>query len=189
MLGVDRLVEDGFASLADANPAAFRILCVAFVLIAALGLAITAAERALIEPTNAGLARFGAVLAYLGHSATIAFFSWWLLRSLDYDEGGMDLDIVAPIYWGVMFELVLVGGWVWIIAALMWGRSRWPTGFVALSVAKATSFWVTFLVFLTDEKWLIFLGLGTVTFVTGPLWHLWIPRLFLRRAREILHAR
>jgi hypothetical protein len=82
--GDGRHAGNGFASLPSADPAAFRVLCVAFVLIAVLGLAITAAERALIEPANAGLARFGAVLAYLGHAGTIAFL--WIphlfLRSL-----------------------------------------------------------------------------------------------------------
>jgi hypothetical protein len=28
-----------------------------------------------------------------------------------------------------------------------------------------------------------------VTFVTGPLWHLWIPRLFLQSVRERRHDR
>ena len=183
VLSVDRLVDDGFASLPGANPTAFRVLCAAFVLIAVLGLAITAAEQLLVEPANLGLARFGAVLAYLGHCATILFFSWWLIRSFDDGGGGIDLDVVAPIDWGVMFELVFVGAWVWIIAALIYRRPPWPQGFVALSVAKAASFWLTFVAFVTDEKWAIVLGLGTVTFVTGPLWHLWIPRLFLQAAR------
>ncbi len=45
VLGAGRLVDHGFAGLAVADPAAFRVLCVAFVAIAVLGLAITAAER------------------------------------------------------------------------------------------------------------------------------------------------
>jgi hypothetical protein len=188
-LGVDRLVDNGFASLRFADPTAFRVLCVAFVLIAVLGLAITAAERALIEPSNAGLARFGAVLAYLGHAGTIAFFSWWLIQSFADVRSGTDLDVVAPIEWGVMFELVFVGAWVWIIAAVMRGQPSWPAGFVVLSVVKATSFWFAFIAFLTDEKWMIVLGLGAVTFFTGPWWHLWIPRLFKRSVREPAHAR
>ncbi len=88
-----------------------------------------------------------------------------------------------------MFELVFVGAWVWIIAAVMRGQPSWPTGFVALSVAKAASFWLAFIAFLTGQKPMIVLGLGAVTFVTGPLWHLWIPRLFLRSAREHGHER
>ena len=188
-LGVDRLVDNGFASLRFAEPTAFRVLCVAFVLIAVLGLAITAAERALIEPSNAGLARYGAVLAYLGHAGTIAFFSWWLIQSFADVGRGMDLNVVAPIDWGVMFELVFVGAWVWIIAGVMRGQPAWPVGFVVLSVVKAISFWFAFIAFLTDEKWMIVLGLGAVTFVTGPWWHLWIPRLFMRSVRERADAR
>ena len=183
-LGVDRLVADGFASLPDADPAAFRVLCAAFILIAVLGIAITPAERALIEPVNAGWAGLGSRLAYLGHAGTIAFFSWWLLNSFDDASPGIDLDTIAPIEWGVMFELVFVGAWVWIIAGVAFGRLPWPRGFLALSVLKATSFWFAFTAFLTDEKWMLVLGLGAVTFVTGPSWHLWISRLFLQRARE-----
>jgi hypothetical protein len=184
VLGVDGIVDDGFASLAVADPTAFRVLCVAFVLIAVLGLAITGAERALIEPANAGLARYGAVLAYLGHAGTIAYFSWWLIRSFDDATGGMDLDVIAPIEWGVMFELVFVGAWVWVIAAVMRGQAQWPSSFVAFSVVKATSFWFAYIAYLTGEKWMIVIGLGAVTFVTGPFWHAWIPRLFMQDIRE-----
>lgn len=183
-LGVDRLVEDGFASLSSADPAAFRVLCAAFILIALLGLAITPAERALIEPTNAGWAGQGARLAYLGHAGTIAFFSWWLLNSFDAVELGADLDTIAPIEWGVMFELVFVGAWVWIITGVAWGRLPWSPGFLWLGVAKAISFWFAFSAFLTNEKWMLVLGLGAVTFVTGPSWHLWISRMFMDRVRE-----
>lgn len=66
VLGVDQLVDDGFGRFSVTDPGVFRILCVAFVLIAVLGLAITPAERALIEPANAGWSRFGAALTYLG---------------------------------------------------------------------------------------------------------------------------
>lgn len=59
----------------------------------------------------------------------------------------------------------------------------------AFRVVKAASFWLAFIAFLTGQKLMIVLGLGAVTFVTGPLWHLWIPRLFLRSARERGHAR
>lgn len=191
LLGVDRLVDDGFAGLATTHPVAFRTLCAAFVLIAVLGLAITGAEQALIESSNVGLARFGSVLAYLGHGGTIAFFSWWLVhdaRSADGNPahdavGNAALDAVAPIAWGVMFELVFVGTWVWIIAALLHARGSSPA-FVWLSVAKATSFWFAFLALLTGSKPLILFGLGAVTFVTGPIWHAWIPSLFLRTLRE-----
>ena len=182
-LGVERLIEDGFASLPAAAPTAFRVLCIAFILIAALGLAITPAERSLIEPANAGLARFGAALASLGHAGTIAFFSWWLLTSYDVPSG-VDLDAIAPIEWGVMFELVFVGSWVWIIAWVMRADRSAPRGFLALSVVKATAFWFTFAAFLAMEKWMLVVGLGAVTFFAGPAWHLWIARILVRRDGE-----
>lgn len=182
-LGVDRLIEDGFASLPVADPTAFRILCIAFILIAALGLAITPAERSLIEPANAGLARFGAALAYLGHAGTIAFFTWWLLTSYDVPSG-VDLDAIAPIEWGVMFELAFVGGWVWIIAWVMRADRSAPPGFLALSVVKATAFWFTFAAFLAMEKWMLVVGLGAVAFFAGPAWHLWIARILVRGEGE-----
>lgn len=187
-LGVDGLIGDGFASLSGAFPTAFRVLCVAFILIAGLGVAITPAERALIEPANAGLARFGSSLAYLGHAGTIAFFSWWLLKSLSDTDLGVGLDTIAPIGWGVMFELVFVGTWVWIIAGVARGEPSWPPGFLALSVVKATSFWFTFVAFLTMEKWMIVVGLGAVTFFAGPAWHLWISRIIMGRVGERAHA-
>ncbi len=178
VLGVDRLADAGFAGMAEANIAAFRVLCAAFVVIAVLGLAITGAEQELIEARNAGVARFGAAVAYLGHAGTIAAFSWWLLHAANTTLPAAGPDAIVPIEWAVMFELVFVGAWVWIIAALMWGDPTWPRGFVALSVAKATSFWFAFAAVLTHQKPLIVLGLGAVTFVTGPWWHLWIPMLF-----------
>jgi hypothetical protein len=63
-----------------------------------------------VFPDYAGrsVLRLGAVLAYLGHAGTIAFFSWWLLTSLREDTAATVLDTIAPIDWGVMFELVLV---------------------------------------------------------------------------------
>ena len=106
VLRVDRLVDYGFASLPSADPAAFRVLCAAFVLIAVLGLAITAAERALIEESNAALAGFGATLAYLGHCGTIAFFSWWLLRSIHGGATTVDLNV----RWKATDKLELFGG-------------------------------------------------------------------------------
>jgi hypothetical protein len=184
VLGVERLVDDGFAGLASADPTAFRVLCAGFILIAVLGLAITPAERALIEQTNPGWAGLGARLAYMGHAGTIAFFSWWLLNSFDHPDARRDLDTVAPIEWGVMFELVFVGAWVWIIAGVAFGRLPLPPGFLPLSVLKATSFWFAFSAFLTNEEWMLFLGVGAVTFVTGPSWHLWIARILRQRIRE-----
>lgn len=189
VLGADRRVDHGFASLPSADPTAFRVLCVAFVLIATLGLAITPAERALIERASPGLARFGATLAYLGHAGTIAFFSWWLLWSFDHAGTNSSLDVIAPIDWGVMFELAFVGGWVWIIAGVMRGKKSLPGGFLVLSVVKATSFWFAFAAFLADVKWMIVRGLGAVTFVTGPSWHVWIARIMARRVRELADGR
>lgn len=181
-LGVGRFVEGGFSSLPDASLTAFRILCGAFVLIAILGVAITPAERLSIEGTSPALAAFGSAIAYLGHAGTIAYFSWWLLRTIDSTAPAVNVDDLAPIQWGVMFELVFVGGWVWIIAGVARADPLWPKGFLVLSVVKATSFWFTFLAFLINEGWMLVLGLGAVTFVAGPLWHLWIARLFARWA-------
>lgn len=181
-LGVDRFVAGGFASLADTNLFAFRVLCGAFVSIAVLGLAITPAERVSIEQSNSGWAGFGSTLAYLGHAGTVAYFSWWLLRTFVDNSRPLGGDELAPIEWGVMFELVLVGAWVWIIAAVARADGGWPVGFVVLSVLKASSFWFTFVAFLINKPWMLVVGLGATTFVAGPLWHLWIARLFLRRA-------
>jgi hypothetical protein len=44
--------------------------------------------------------------------------------------------------------------------------------------------WFTFLAFQTNQTWMLIVGLGSVTFVAGPLWHLWIARPFWRRARK-----
>ncbi|HEU5158257.1 MAG TPA: hypothetical protein VFU43_14775 [Streptosporangiaceae bacterium] len=183
-VGVDRLADDDFAALVAESPAAFRVMCGALVLIAVLGMAITPAERALIEPSNAGFARFGAALAYLGHGGTIAFFSWAMFSSPRDANPGAILNTLAPLEWGMMFELVFVGAWVWIMAGVMRGEPTWPTGFVLLSIAKATSFWMAFLAFLTGATWFLLLGAGTVTFVTGPAWHLWIAQIFKRRAGD-----
>jgi hypothetical protein len=188
VLGINRFVREGFGSLMSAEPAAFRVMCAAFILIAVLGLAITPAEQALVEAGNPGLARFGAALAYLGHAGTIGFFSWWLLASLR-DDAAAGLGRVAPIAWGVMFELVFVGAWVWIILGV--GRSQpiLPRGFLALSAVKAVSFWFTFAAVVVNDKWMIVLGLGAVAFVTGPSWHLWVARIMVRRVAEPNSAR
>lgn len=183
VLGADRLVDSGFASLSVSNLLAFRILCGAFVFIAILGLAITPAERAAIERSNRGLAIFGSNLAYLGHAGTIAYFTWWLLVTRHGGTPDIAADTLAPIQWGVMFELVLVGGWVWIIAAVIRRDAHWPRWFFWLSVAKAIVFWFAFITFLTNASWMIMLGVGAVTFVAGPSWHLAIARVFLHRAK------
>lgn len=177
-LGVDRLLDLGFSGLPSENLTAFRVLCLAFVAIAVLGLAITPAEQQSIEHVNAALARFGAALAYVGHAGTIAYFSWWLLRTLDAEGQRTDVDELAPLEWGVMFELVLVGAWVWIIAGLAYTDPRWPRWFVALSVVKAVAFWFAFAAFLAESAWMLVVGLGAVTFAAGPAWHLARARLF-----------
>jgi hypothetical protein len=182
VLGVGRLVEDGFASLPAANPVAFKILCLAFIGIAVLGLAITPSERAAVSARRPDWADFGSALAYLGHAGTIAFFSWWLV--IARDPVPTEAAALAPLQWGAMFELVFVGAWVWIIAAAIRDDPRWPRGFLLLSVAKATSFWLAYLAILHQQAWSIVLGVGIVTFVTGPGWHAWIAGILRRLARE-----
>jgi hypothetical protein len=34
------------------------------------------------------------------------------------------------------------------------------------------------------EKWMLVVGLGAVTFVAGPFWHLWTARILVRGTRE-----
>ncbi|MGB8862093.1 MAG: hypothetical protein WCC60_22750 [Ilumatobacteraceae bacterium] len=179
VLGVDQLVEDGFASLPASNLTAFRALCGAFVVIAVLGLAITPAERRAVGDQHAGWADLGASLAYLGHAGTIAFFSWWLVatRHGATPDGSGDL---MPLAWGAGFELVLVGAWVWIIAALIRRDVRWPGWFWWLSVAKATSFWTAYIGLLSDRSEIVVVTVGAVSFVTGPAWHLSIAGIFRR---------
>lgn len=180
LLGLDRFVATGFENAAAAAPVPFRLLCVAFVAIAVLGLVITPAERALIEPANPALSRLGARLAYLGHAGTIAFFSWWLLSHPSAQQPSR-LDLIAPIDWGVMFELVFVGAWVWIILVVARADPAWPRGFLVLCVVKALSFWFAFVAFVVNDVWMIAIGLGAVAFVTGPCWHLWFAQIARHR--------
>jgi hypothetical protein len=51
-------------------------------------------------------------------------------------------------------------------------------------VAKATSFWFAFSALVANEELMLVLGLGAVAFVTGPICHLWITRMFLERRRD-----
>jgi 2',3'-cyclic-nucleotide 2'-phosphodiesterase (5'-nucleotidase family) len=37
---------------------------------------------------------------------------------------------------------------------------------------------------LTNERWMLIVGLGAITFVAGPLWHLWIARILVHRVEE-----
>ncbi|MGE5135751.1 MAG: hypothetical protein ACM32E_22930 [Gemmatimonadota bacterium] len=79
-------------------------------------------------------------------------------------------------------------------AGLMLGADRLVNdGFASLAAANLTVFRLLCSAFvliavLSDQKWLIVVGLGAVTFLTGPAWHLWIPRLFMREVRERHHA-
>lgn len=180
ILGVDRLVADGFAALPATDLAAFRTLCVGFIAIAVLGLAITPAERIAVASAHPGWAAFGANLALLGHTGTIAYFSWWLLITRTTTRPATGAGSLAPLAWGSMFELAFVGAWVWIIAGLIWHDQRWPRGFVVLSLVKGTCFWFAFAAVLANRAWMIRLGVGAVTFGAGPAWHLWIARLFSR---------
>jgi hypothetical protein len=53
-----------------------------------------------------------------------------------------------------------------------------------VSIPKATSFWLTFVAFLVNEKLLFVVGLGSTAPVFGPWWHAWIARIFLRDANR-----
>lgn len=180
-MGIDRFVHGGLAALAGSSPGLFLVLCGAFIAIAVLGLAITPAEKQLLLRHAPGLAEFGSTMAILGHSGTIAYFSWWTLYRLGMCVVDPELaNRVAPIQLGVMFELVFVGAWVWIIA---WTTARHrilPRGFMWLSIVKATSFWFTFVAFMVNIPWMLVVGLGATALVAGPAWHLWIARLFPR---------
>jgi hypothetical protein len=189
-LGIERFVGDGLAGLATDTPALFLVLCSAFVLIAILGLAITPAEKLLLANHAPGLADFGAAMATLGHVGTIVFFSWWGFYALS-DSNAIPPQManqMAPIRWGVMFELVFVGGWVWIIAWVVARHGILPRGFLYLSVVKAICFWFTFAAFLANVAWMLVVGLGATALVVGPAWHLWIARLFPRDRPDADHG-
>jgi|GEM_PF-3199218 len=175
-LGIDNFVSKGFGELYQVNAWLFHVLCGALVLIAFLGIAITPAEMALLEKADRGLATWGGNLAYLGHMGTIAFFTWWLV----FSNGNQDQEVLrlanafAPIRWGIMFELVFVGAWVWIIAYVVFKYDILSKRFGLISIAKATSFWFAFVAFLLNEKLLLLAGVGLVAAVFGPWWHMWI---------------
>ncbi|MBL9025953.1 MAG: hypothetical protein JNL21_27410 [Myxococcales bacterium] len=180
-IGIDRFVRGGLAAMSASAPGLFLVLCGAFILIAVLGLAITPAEKQLIERHTPGLADFGGAMAVLGHSGTIAYFSWWTLYRLGLCVTEPELaNRLAPIQLGVMFELVFVGAWVWIIAWAVARHRVLPRGFFWLSVVKAVCFWFTFVAFLLNVTWMLVVGLGATALVVGPAWHLWIARLFPR---------
>jgi hypothetical protein len=179
-VGVDRFLGGGLGVAARERPVPFVILCVAFVAIAILGLAITPAEKALLDKQAPGPAQFGAALASLGHMGTIAFFSWWGYYALRPD-GPLSPALaneLAPVAWGLAFELGLVGAWVWIIAWVGARHRLVPRGFVRLSIAKALCFWFTLVAVTLQSQPMVVVGLGLTAVVVGPAWHLWVARLF-----------
>lgn len=48
LLGIDNLITNGFASLYQQNETLFILLCIAFILIAVLGIVITPAEKQVV---------------------------------------------------------------------------------------------------------------------------------------------
>jgi hypothetical protein len=62
------------------------------------------------------------------------------------------------------------------------------SGFVALGALQTVAFWFAFAAFVTGIKVLIVVGLGAVTVLTGSVWRLWSPRLFLRAVQECGHV-
>jgi hypothetical protein len=179
-LGVDRFLSGGLGVAARERPVPFVILCIAFVAIAILGLAITPAEKALLDKKAPGPAQFGAALASLGHMGTIVFFSWWgyyALRSGDPLTAEL-ANKLAPVAWGLAFELGLVGAWVLIIAWVGARHHLLPQGFVRLSIAKAFCFWFTLVAVTLESRPMVVLGLGATAVFVGPAWHLWVARLF-----------
>ncbi len=189
-LGIDQFIEGGFGSLNLQSHGLFLLLCFAFVVIAILGIAITPAEKEVIEEYHEGLATLGSNFAYIGHAGTIIFFSWWIFLVSGYGEAQAVIqmaDVMMSIKWGVMFELVFVGAWVWIIAYIIF---RYRTDqmlknrFGGISIAKAISFWFTFVAFYLNDKVLCVIGLTLTAVIFGPLWHAWIAGIFFRFAKH-----
>jgi len=185
LLGIDQFVSNSFESLYVASPGLFLVFCGAFVLIAVLGLAITPAEKILIERADAGAAAWGSSLAYFGHMATIAFFSWWIFfaaMGAGSMEHAIPASVLMPLRWGLAFELIFVGAWVWIIAFILFRHRMLPRGFLVVSVCKAVSFWGAFAAFAASNKLLLLISVGLAAAVFGPVWHLWIAAIFKREA-------
>lgn len=185
-LGVDNFIAHGFGELHQQDAPAFTVLCGAFALIALLGLAITPAERALLDDASPGWVAFGSQIAYLGHMGTIAFFTWWLAFAASRPPvAALDMaNVLVALKWGLVFELVFVGAWVWIIAYATFRHRILTRAFGWLSVAKASSFWFAYGAFLLNQKWLLVAGIVAVACVFGPLWHIWIAFGFLLRSRR-----
>ncbi len=186
-LGIDQFVEGGFGNLYQQSHALFLLLCFAFVLIAILGIAITPAEKEVIKEYNKGLATLGRNFAYLGHAGTIIFFSWWIFLVSGHGEVQTTIqmaDVIMSIKWGVMFELFFVGAWVWIIAYVIFRYRALTNRFGGISIAKAISFWFTFVAFIVNDKILCVIGLTLTAVIFGPLWHAWIAGIFFHFAKK-----
>lgn len=187
-LGVDNFVQNRISYLAVEHPILFSVFCSTFVLIAILGVAITPAEKVLMQDCDRGLAIFGSNLALLGHKGTIFFFSWWIFYVLSRQSLPDDLhlaDLMLPIRWGIMFELFFVGLWVWTIAYLSFKHQLFSFRFRLLSIGKAISFWFTFGAFIFNSEAPILLGLGSTAALFGPVWHAWIAVIFRNRCKEL----
>ena len=65
----------------------------------------------MIEPPSAGIAKCGSALTHLGYTGTIAFFSWWRLRTGDDGTGNRPGTLPCRIDGGIVLELVFVGSW------------------------------------------------------------------------------
>ena len=187
-LGVDSFVQNRISYIAVEDPILFSVFCSAFVLIAILGVAITPAEKVLIQDCDRGLAIFGSNIALLGHMGTIFFFSWWIFYVLPTQSLQRDFhlaDLLMPIRWGVMFELFFVGLWVLIIAYISFKHQMFSFRFRLLSIGKAISFWFTLGAFIFNSEAAILFGLGSTAALFGPVWHAWIAVIFRNRCKEL----
>jgi hypothetical protein len=187
LLNANRYVAGGFSSLRQDNFQLFLLLCGAFVLIAILGLAITPAEKEIIRDPNAGLAAWGSNLAYFGHMGTIAFFGWWIIFAISSGNGTTNsqlIDSLMPIRLGIIFPLGFVGLWLWIIAYNTFKYNVLPKGLGIMSIVKAVCFWSTIVAFFANVKIYILLTMGLTCLFAGPIWHIWIARLFIQRAKK-----
>ena len=187
-LGVDSFVQNRISYIAVEDPILFSVFCSAFVLIAILGVAITPAEKLLVQDCNSGLAIFGSNIALFGHKGTIFFFSWWIFYVLPTQSLQRDFhlaDFLMPIRWGVMFELFFVGLWVLIIAYISFKHQMFSFRFRLLSIGKAISFWFTLGAFIFNSEAAIIFGLGFTAALFGPVWHAWIAVIFRNRCKEL----
>ena len=187
-LGVDSFVQNRISYIAVEDPVLFSVFCSAFVLIAILGVAITPAEKVLLQDCDRGLAIFGSNIALLGHMGTIFFFSWWIFYVLTTQSLQDDFhlaDFMMPIRWGVMFEMFFVGLWVFIIAYISFKHQMFSFRFRLLSIGKAISFWFTLAAFISNSEVAILLGLGSTAALFGPVWHAWIAVILRNRCKEL----